>query len=142
MIEDQLLQYDVIINNESIEESLFSLHLKDAEIYLKGIKVATIGSIEFFTLLLYSDIAIQGLDIDSSLKKLVPAQIESIHASYIVLKPQRLSLDLNGTFGEAQGYLNINEQKIHMDLVKEGSIESLRPILKKGQDGWYYETSF
>lgn len=142
MVEEQLLQYGVIINNEQVEESLFSLNLKDAEVYLKGIKVAKVSSIELFTLLFYSSLEIQGLDIDNSLKKLVPTQIESLEASYRVVTPQTLSLDLNGSFGEAEGYLNIGEQKLHLDITKEGSLSSLKPMLKKGQDGWYYETSF
>lgn len=142
MIERQLLQHDVIIDNESIEVSPFSLTLKDAEIYLKGIKVAKIGSIDLFTLLLFSSVDVQGVDIDNSLKRFVPTEIEHIEAHHSILKPLTLSLDINGTFGETQGYIDINEQKVHLDLIEEGTLGTLRQMLKKGQDGWYYETSF
>ena len=51
-VKDYMLSKENIIRNEqNIEEGIFSLNLINPEIYVKGIKIATIEKINIFTLI-------------------------------------------------------------------------------------------
>ncbi|MCD6212354.1 MAG: hypothetical protein J7J02_05145, partial [Sulfurovum sp.] len=67
-LEKELAKQDIEINEESIEEGVFSLTLIKPVIYVKGIKIATIEKINIFTLIFTSNINIRSLSLDDSLK--------------------------------------------------------------------------
>jgi uncharacterized membrane protein len=50
-IEKSLAKQDIKLNEKSIEEGPFSLTLKDVTVYVKGIALAKIEELDFFTLL-------------------------------------------------------------------------------------------
>jgi hypothetical protein len=51
-------------------------------------------------------------------------------------------LKAKGSFGTLKGYISIRQRVMHLDLTEEKSIGVLKPLLKKGEKGWYYEASF
>ncbi len=142
LLESKLLQYDIVIHNETIEEEIFGLKLKHPELYFGGIKVAQIEEISLFSLLISSRLKANGLTIDESLHKWLPEKINHAILDYTLLHPKRIILSLEGSFGAADGYIALDQRVVHIDLTKEGSIEPLKPLLKKGAKGWEYETSF
>ena len=141
-VEAQLLKEDLVISNEDIEEGLFTLTLKHPEFYVKGIKIAEAERIDFFTLLFYSTLSAKNIRLDASLQQWAPREISSVSAVYSVWAPQRIDLKLSGSFGEARGYIAVSERKVHLDLTETLSIGALQHLLRKGEKGWYYETSF
>ena len=60
-IEQSLAKQDIKLNEKSIEEGLFSLTLKDVTVYVKGIALANIEELDFFTLLFYSSLEVTNL---------------------------------------------------------------------------------
>ena len=143
LLENRLSQQDIVIDNEEIEGGLFSLKLEHPVIYVKGIKVAQVDEVELFTLILYSSVSGSQIKIDDSLRSLAPELIDSVDIYYHILNPGKIRIKAEGSFGKAEGYILISEGLLHMDLTEEKeAADKLRPMLKKGEKGWYYEVSF
>jgi len=142
LIEEELMKNDIIINNEKVHAGLFTLTLKHPEVYFKGIRVAEIGEVKLWTLLFYSTFSIKSISVDASLKRFVPAQIEQLRASHLIFNLMNITINGNGEFGSASGSVNLNERKVHIDFDKESDTSKLKSLLKKGEQGWYYESSF
>ena len=142
LLEAYLMRQDIIIDNEEIESGFFALTLHHPVLYVKGIKVADIEEISLFTLFFYTTISAKGIKTDASFRRWVPGQIDIVSLRYQVLNPLNITLQAKGSFGVGNGYFSIDKRVLHIDLTEAKSIGMLKPLLKKGKEGWYYETSF
>ncbi|RRS31372.1 MAG: hypothetical protein P794_04115 [Epsilonproteobacteria bacterium (ex Lamellibrachia satsuma)] len=141
-LEKELLKKEIKINEKSIEEGLFSLTVKQASVYVKGINVATIEKITFFTLLFYTKIELDSLLLDDSLKAMAPQQTDKAILTYTILSPLKARINAEGSFGVVEGSVDLRERKLHLDFNETKEIGMFRGQLKKEKKGWYYETSF
>jgi len=142
LLEGYLLRQDIIIDDEEIRSGLLSLKLEHPVLYVKGIELARVKEISLHTLLFYTYAAASGIVPDRSLKRLLPGKIEDISLRYQLLDPLRIRVKLKGDFGTANGYIAIRERKVHLDFSDIQRLKGLRSMLKKGEKGWYYETTF
>lgn len=141
-LEETLAQNDIKINEKHMKSGIFSLTIYDADMYIKGIKLATIKEIDFFTLLFYTTIDIDTLTVDDSLKNMLPTEINSVHLMHNVLAPMHVDVVADGAFGGLEGSVNIDKRTTRLDFNDSVNIEVLKPKLQEDQKGWYYETSF
>jgi len=141
-LEESLAKQDVRINEQHIDEGLFSLSLENADVYVKGIKVAHVKKLTFFTLLFYSEVKVKGVMLEESLKAVAPRQMDSAVARYSILSPLEAKVEARGSFGTIAGEVNLSKRILHLDFIEAKKIETLKNLLKKGEKGWYYETSF
>jgi hypothetical protein len=142
-LEKELAKQDIEINEQNIEEGVFSLNLIKPVIYVKGIKIATLEKINIFTLLLYTNINVKSLLLDESLKSFAPEKIDAANISHVVFNPFHLNIEAKGSFGILEGNANLTERTLHLDFTETTKeIDSIRPNLKKDEKGLYYETSF
>jgi hypothetical protein len=142
-LEKELAKQDIEINEESIEEGVFSLTLIKPVIYAKGIKIATIEKINIFTLIFTSNINIRSLSLDDSLKSFAPQKIDVANISHSLLSPFKVTIEAEGSFGVLKGNANLNERNLHLDFSETTKeLGSIRTNLKKDEKGLYYETSF
>jgi hypothetical protein len=141
-VEKILDAQDITLNEKSIEAGVFSLSIKDVTVYVKGIALVHIDEIDFFTLLVYNTLHIDNLFVDEVLHSKVPAKTKEAVLTYQILSPLTVSVDANGSFGYAEGSIDLNHKKLHIDFVKSKEIEMIKPFLKKGEKGWFYEKSF
>jgi len=141
-IEKELLKYDIKLNEVQIEESFMALKIKEVSGYVKGIHLFSIDEIVFSTGLFFTDIELHGLEIDASLSKLVPPTVERISLHHSILSALFLDLDAKGVFGEVTARVNMLERTVHVDVNDTSKLEMLKPWLKKGEKGWFYEKSF
>ncbi len=141
-VEKMLAAQDITLNEKSIDEGVFSLTLKDVTVYVKGIALANVKEIDFFTLLFYNTLSIDNLEVDEVLHSKVPAKTKEAVFTYQIFAPLTVSIDANGSFGYAQGLIDLGNKKLHVDFVKPKEIEMIKPFLKKGKKGWFYEKSF
>jgi len=141
-LEKELEIKNIKINEESINTGLFSLTLNHADIYVKGIKLATAEEIDFFTLLFYSKVEFQKLILDSSLSSMAPTDIEKLTFSHFIWNPLNISVNAQGTFGALNGDIYLSDQTVRLDFNESKSIEKFKSKLKQDDKGWYYETSF
>jgi len=141
-LEESLEGYDIKLNEEKVEEGLFSVTLKDVSVYVKGIDVATIKEVKLSTFLFYNRISLQALHLDETLKNMMPQEIQQAVLVYSVLSPLKVSIEASGSFGGMEGLADLNERKVHLDFNESKQIEMLKPQLKQDEKGWFYETSF
>ncbi len=142
-LEKELAKQDIEINEESIEEGVFSLTLIKPVIYVKGIKIATIEKINIFTLIFTSNINIRSLSLDDSLKSFAPQKIDVANISHSLLSPFKVTIEAKGSFGVLKGNANLNERDLRLDFSETTKeLGSIRTNLKKDEKGLYYETSF
>lgn len=141
-LEEELGKNGVKINEKSIEEGLFSLTVHESQVFVKGIKLATVEKIDFFTLLFYTDVTVSNLLLDDSLKSIAPTQIDKASVIHAIWKPLNLTVDAEGSFGEMGGNIALTDRILRLDFNETKNIEILKPRLKNDEKGWYYETSF
>jgi hypothetical protein len=141
-LEEVLARDEVKINERQIEEGPFSLTVKEADIYVKGVKVAKVAKLTFFTLLFYSEIRLEGLIPEASLKAVSPGDTESAVVRHSLLAPMEAKVHATGSFGELDGTVALGERKLRLDFLETKKIDAIKSLLKKDEQGWYYETSF
>jgi len=140
-LEEALAKQDIKINEKSIEEGMFSLRVKEADIYIKGIQLAKVEKLEFFTLLFYTRVKIQKLRLDDSLKAMAPTSLETVTFSHLLWSPTELEVKVKASF-EANGTVDLNERSIYLDVNGSKDLEQFQKSLRKSEKGWVYETSF
>jgi len=141
-LEKELLKQGIEINEKSIDEGLFSLTLNEVTLYAKGIKIATIEELSFVTILFYNSLSVNAVQVDDSLKSFVPQNIEKTIMVQQILAPTQVYITTMGSFGLAEGMIDLNTQKLRLDFIDAKDIKTIKSQLKKDDKGWYYETSF
>ena len=142
LLEKTLVKQEIKINEKKIAEGLFTLNLEDARVYYKGIPIVTIQRADFLTLLLYSSIILENIEVDELLRDKVPAKIDRVMVRYSIADPLHVHITAVGSFGMADGSYAIRTGRVHIDITQDKEIEMLKPWLQKGKKGYYYETSF
>ncbi|CAA6828027.1 MAG: Unknown protein [uncultured Sulfurovum sp.] len=140
-LESELETQEVKINEGSIEEGLFSLTIREADVYAKGIKLATANKIDIFSLLFYTKIEVDFLEIDASLKTMAPTTIDSIVATHAVWNPLGIDIETEGPFGSAVGTMDVVDNYIRLDFNASQANAPFKDKLNEDEEGWYYETS-
>jgi len=141
-LEKELAKNDIKINEKRLESGLFSLTLHESDIYVKGIKLATVEKVNFFTLLFYSKVSLDQLHIDDSLKAMLPTLVTTATLTHAVWQPMAVNVLGEGSFGGLEGVANLTESTLRLDFNDSNSISNLKPQLQEDEKGWYYETSF
>jgi len=141
MLEDRLMQSGIIIDDEQIEDGLISLTINHPKIYVKGILIANVAKIRLWTIFFYSRLAVGNIDIDKSLQKFVPSPIKKVQVAYYLANPTNLSILVTGDFENINGQLSLKDRVVHIDITDKKLINRFKSQLKKGENGWYYETS-
>jgi len=100
-LEKILSEQDIKLNEKSIESGLFSLTIKDVTVYGKGIALAHVDQIDFFTLLVYNTLQIENIVTDEVLHSKVPSKIQEVKLEYTAWMPKSVKIDTNGSFGYA-----------------------------------------
>ena len=141
-LEQEFAKNDIVLNEESRNEGVFSLKLKNVTVYVKGIPLATIEEMCLFTLLFYNSIDIETLMIDESLKTAAPTQIDTLSLSQGVWAPMMLAVEVKGPFGKGSGDIDMRKRILHMNFNDTKGLDMLGAKLKQEEKGWSYETSF
>ena len=141
-LERELAKQGVEINEGTIHEGIFGLTLENVTVYVKGIKVATVEKISLFTMLVYTRIEGEMLIVDKSLQNMMPAEVDHLVATYSLLDLTTFHIEADGSFGTVNGEVSLTGRMVHLDFTETKKIDTIRSQLKKGEKGWYYETSF
>jgi hypothetical protein len=140
-LEHQLSKNSIEINEKDIKENLFGLKIDGATIFYDEVSLAKVSNISFATFLFYTKLNISNIDIDDTFKSMVPFKLNDINITYSILSPTKANIYTSGDFGDAIGYIDIN-RTIHLDFVDTKNIKKIQKDLKKGENGWYYESKF
>jgi len=142
LLEKELAKNDIVISNEKFSDNLFGLSIKDADIYVKGIKMAHVKSLDLNIFFLYNKLSIDSIHTDKGIQNIAPKSIDNITAVFSIIKPYKVAIDGVGSFGEVKGGVYLNMNKIFLRLSKTKDISIFRKFLKKDKEGLYYEKFF
>ena len=138
-LEERLLEQGLKINEEEIDEGLFSLDITHAKIYLKGIHIATIEKVHLFSLFFYNVVSLEDLSLDKSIAAVNASETKG---SYVFWNPLEISINSEGSFGGIDGQVSLLDRNVRLDFNDTSHLQMLKSKLKKNAKGWYYETSF
>lgn len=139
--EQKLSAFGIIINNETIQENLFSIKLQHADLYVQNIKSATVGNAKCTFLGFYDVLKIKNILLATIANNFLPKKIEEIKIEYTIIHPLSVALTAKGAFGTAKGHFNILNKKVFIlfkpsHLMLQQYQNSLQ-LLKKLPNGEY-----
>lgn len=140
--EELLQQKSIVIGNEKIESDLRSFRLLHPVIYFQGADLARIEAVEIKPYILINSVKFVNIEPLGVAKEFGDITIESLDMKHSLLKPFYIKVDSNGSFGVAQGFIDLKNRFVHIDITKPKKIQPLKRVLKKGEKGWYYESKF
>ncbi len=141
-LEQELEKNGVVISDEKFTNTILGVKIENANIYVKGINVAHIKSIDLDIFFLFNSLTIDNVTTDKSIQNFVPKNINYAKAVFSILKPYKISIDANGSFGEITGGVYLNMNKIFIRVPKPKDISAFRGFLKTDAKGLYYEKFF
>jgi len=143
LLEKKLKEQDIILSNETVTDTWFGLNIKNADVYVKGIKMANSADLQLNVFFFYNTLKIENINIDASLHSMAPKAIDALNVNYSVLNPLHITVDALGTFGTATGDVALMEKKFHIDFPVAKNINTFKKFLKKDETGgWFYETNY
>jgi hypothetical protein len=141
-LEDKLAQNGVTISNENATSTISSLKLSNANVSYQGADIATIGKLKAMPFIAYNKLEAKNIELAGIAKKFANIEIDNLKATHTLLKPYIVKISANGSFGVANGYANLKQRVLHLDIVDAKDIKALKRFLKRGEKGWYYESKF
>ena len=143
LLEKSLKEKNIVISNEEFQDKWYGFKITNANIYVSGIKMAEMAELDFNFFLLYNTLTIHSVAIDSSFANIVPKNIDKLLAKYSIVKPLKIKLDGEGSFGVLKGDVNLLKRKIEVLFPVPKNLKSVKKFLKKDpKKGWYYETNY
>lgn len=107
LMEKSLEKFGVVISNETLQESLFSLKVDNLDISIKGIDSANIKEVNIMILILFNDIEFKNIELSSLVNAFVPAKIDNVKISYTLFNPLVVNISGSGRFGELKAKVNL-----------------------------------
>jgi hypothetical protein len=140
LFEKELEKQKIIISQEVRKEKSFSFVLSDAEVYFDGLQIADVKRTDISTLLFNNTIDIMDIQLSQSFSKIFPSKINKINIKHNITSYNKITIYAVGDFGEINGYINILDKKLYLNLqasalMKESYIKLLQKM--KYKDGVY-----
>ena len=143
LLEKELKKSGVIISNERFQDRWFGFVIENADIYVKGAKMAQVSKLELNIFFLYNTLKIEGVTTNEAIHNVAPKDINYTEIKYSVLDPLKVTLLANGSFGIAKGAVTPLDKKIKILLPVVKDIKAFKKFLKKDkEEGWKYETNY
>lgn len=141
LLEENLKKLDVVISNEKLEESLFTLSIENANISTKGIDSAIVSKSDITLLLFYDKLTFSDIKLSSIVETYLPSKIKSLEISYSILSPLSVEISAEGDFGKASASVLLLKRSVKAILKPSKKMfshyrRSLR-FFKKEKDGEY-----
>ena len=143
LLEKELKKNDIIISNETIKDTWFGLKLLDADIYVKGAKMAEVSELELNIFFLYNTLTVKNIHVNKAMQNIAPKNIEEINIQYSIANPLNIQLNGQGSFGVLEGNIAFLNRHLLIGFPVAKEIKSFKKFLKKDQKGeWKYETNY
>ncbi len=139
--------YGVILSDEEVKDRGFRLEIKDAVLYVKQIESAKIERIRVHAFVLYNLIEIKTVRLSSAFEQFVPTEVQRVSVQYSILDPLRVTVNVVGDFGAAEGEFILREQLFKMTLqpsklMKTRYRSTLNKLTQDEAGGYIYESHF
>jgi len=143
LLEKELKKNDIVISNETIKDTWFGLKLLNAEVYVKGAKMAEVSELELNIFFLYNSLTVNNIHINKAMHNVAPKSIEEIDIEYSIANPLNIILNGRGSFGVVEGNIALAKRDILVRFPVAKEIKAFKKFLKKDKKGeWEYETNY
>jgi len=141
-LEHQWKRSGIVISDETVTDGPNSLKIEHARLLYQGAPVATVDRAMLRTWLVFSTLEIEGIKPLPGMEKLLPLAIDKARAVHALWHPTVVTLELNGSFGQAEGSLDLLQRRVWLKSPDAGKVDTLRPYLKNEEGSWIYEYRF
>lgn len=146
-LEEQLKPLDAVIAHEEAVDRGFSLELLHAQLYIKKIKSADIGSARVTLLGLYNKVSVEKVIVDKTFEQFFPPVIEHINLDQSLLSPMQINGTATGDFGEATATVDLLDRTVAVVLKPSKLMlsrykKTLRELKKSKEGDYSYEYKF
>ena len=141
LAEKELNKFDLIISNEKIIDSGFSLEVSDFNLYIKSIESAKVQDLDITIFGLYNRVILQNIVLSNTAKSFVPLNIYLVEAKYTIFNPLNATATADGEFGKLDVTFNLLEMALNIKLfpseIMLKKYRSTMSQLSKNEDGSY-----
>lgn len=141
LLEQELEKKSVLISNESINEK-FDFTILNADIFYQGIKLANIDRATLFSLFFYSKIKIENIHLEEKIRNFISTKIDDLSLNYNIFNFNKIFVEINGEFGKINGYINIFDRIINLELEDTNKKSNLIKYFKYENERYKYEYKF
>lgn len=142
LAEEKFAQNDIILSNEVTKAKLMGVEIANGEISIKGISVGKIDTIDIFSMLFYSSVDVENIKLDEASKGMIPISEFNLSLSHSLFSPKSLHLVLQHGANEVDADITfMDEGQLRIEVDDINGSEWLKPMMKKDENGWYYETA-
>jgi hypothetical protein len=143
LLEKELKKNDIIISNETVKDTWFGINLQNADVYVKGVRMAQIADLELNIFFLHNTLTINEIKTNEAVHNVAPKVINQALVKYSIMNPLNIELNGLGSFGTLEGNVNLIEKEITVLFPVAKDIKAFRKFLKKDETGeWKYETAY
>ena len=143
LLEKELKKNDIIISNETIKDRWYGLQLLNADVYVKGAKMAEVSELELNIFFLYNTLTVKNIHVNRAMQNVAPKSIEEISVQYSIANPVNIELNGEGSFGVLEGNVALVERHLLIKFPVAKEIKPFKKFLKKDEKGaWKYETTY
>lgn len=140
-------KYKVVLSDEKITDSGFSLDLSDVKVSYDSIQSAKVEDINVKMFLLYNSISAKNIKLSNIAVSFIPLYVQNLDVSYTIFNPLIIGLNANGEFGEAKGEINILDRNITIvvtpsKVMRMKHQDTLANMKKSDNGGYSYDKSF
>lgn len=144
--EHLLKKHNVYLSDETTSDKLFFFDVDNANIIYTDIDAAHIDKIAVSTFVFYNSINVSPFSVKNSLSGFIPPKVEFIRIKNFIWRPHIITLESEGDFGKASGFIDLLNRRVHIDFVFSSVINikysQLLRVLNKTKEGYMYESSF
>ena len=134
LLEKELEKNDIIISNEKFIDRWYGVDISDADIYIKGIKIATAQSLKLHIFFLYNKLTVENVKTEVD-----PKSIDMTTVIFNVIKPYKIAIKSSGSFGLVEGGIYIMDKKLLLRVKERKNVKAFEKFLMKDEKGEYYE---
>jgi len=143
LLEKELKKNDIIISNETIKDRWFGVVIENADIYVKGAKMAEVSELQLNIFFLYNTLTVKRVKTNEAIHNVAPKDIENVLIKYSIIDPLNVTIDADGSFGVLQGAVEMLKREVKILFPVAKDINVFKKFLKKDKvEGWKYETSY
>jgi hypothetical protein len=144
---EELLQpFKIYLNESGSSDRLLAFELQDTTLLYQDIEAAKIDRIRLVTLLFYNRLSVTPFTVKEDLAAFVPPGIEALSLTHHLFMPHRVALYAKGDFGEAEGFVDFYTRRVYLDITFDAVVNrnhrALLQMVKKNEQGYYYEYAF
>ncbi len=147
MLEKELKNYEVVLSDESLNDSGFALHVESMDVYVKGIDSANVKSVVLKVFGLYNSLSVENITLSSVAISFIPLNIDQAAISYSIFDPLHVKINGSGGFGDATGSLHILDRALNIKVIPSSNMlkkyrNSMRKLTKNEDGSYSYVKTF